>query len=109
MPTLAAPDGTQLVYDAYEPPRPRAAVLLLHGWSDHAGRWREVGERLRDGGRAAYLLDQRGHGRSGGRQGYLSRFSQLRGALQALRRPVPLRTEGRQVVLGRGFGGRVTV
>src|SRR5438132_2590347 len=72
MPTLAAPDGTQLVYDAYEPPQPRAALLLLHGWSDHAGRWREVGERLRDAGLAAYLLDQRGHGRSGGRQGYLS-------------------------------------
>jgi len=28
------PDGTQLVYDAYEPPQPRAAVLLLHDWSD---------------------------------------------------------------------------
>src|SRR5438132_505116 len=51
MPTLAAPDGTQLVYDAYEPPQPRAALLLLHGWSDHAGRWREVGERLRVAGR----------------------------------------------------------
>src|SRR5438105_4501442 len=38
MPTLAAPDGTQLVYDAYEPPQPRAAVLLLHDWSDLAGR-----------------------------------------------------------------------
>src|SRR5437660_381430 len=98
MPTLAAPDGTQLVYDAYEPPRPRAAVLLLHGWADHAGRWREVGERLRDADLAAYLLDQRGHGRSGGRPGYLSRFSQLLGDLQAFRRAVRLRTEGRQLL-----------
>src|SRR5881409_162040 len=64
MPALSAPDGTQLVYDAYEPRQARAAVLVLHGWSDHAGRWREVGERLRDAGLAAYLLDQRGHGRS---------------------------------------------
>src|SRR5437867_5846463 len=100
MPTLAAPDGTQLVYDAYEPPQPRAALLLLHGWSDHAGRWREVGERLRDAGLAAYLLDQRGHGRSGGRRGYLSRFSQLLGDLQAFRRAVRLRTQGPQVLLG---------
>src|SRR2546430_6954469 len=109
MPTLAAPDGTQLVYDAYEPPRPRAAVLLLHGWADHAGRWREVGERLRDADLAAYLLDQRGHGRSGGRPGYLSRFSQLLGDLQAFRRAVRLRTEGRQLLLGLGFGGLVTL
>ena len=41
MPSLSAPDGTQLVYDAYEPRQPRAAVLVLHGWSDHAGRWRD--------------------------------------------------------------------
>src|SRR2546430_14423088 len=109
MPTLAAPDGTQLVYDAYEPPRPRAAVLLLHGWADHAGRWREVGERLRDADLAAYLLAQRGHGRSGGRPGYLSRFSQLLGDLQAFRRAVRLRTEGRQLLLGLGFGGLVTL
>ncbi len=109
MPTLAAPDGTQLVYDAYEPPQPRAAVLLLHGWADHAGRWREVGERLRDAGLATYLLDQRGHGRSGGRPGYLSRFSQLLGDLQAFRRAVRLRTDGRQLLLGLGFGGLVAL
>src|SRR5205814_6513512 len=107
MPTLAAPDGTQLVYDAYEPPQPRAAVLLLHGWADHAGRWREVGERLRDAGLATYLLDQRGHGRSGGRPGYLSRFSQLLGDLQAFRRVVRIRTERPQVLLGISFGGLV--
>ena len=46
MPTLTAPDGTLLVYDMYEPATPRAAVLALHGWADHAGRWRDVGERL---------------------------------------------------------------
>src|SRR5881628_3078077 len=109
MPALSAPDGTQLVYDAYEPRQARAAVLVLHGWSDHAGRWREVGERLRDAGLAAYLLDQRGHGRSGGRRGYLSRFSQLLGDLQAFRRAVRLRAEGPQVLLGMGFGGLVAL
>src|SRR5439155_847741 len=94
MPTLSGPDGTQLVYDAFEPAQPRAAVLVLHGWSDHAGRWREAGERLCDAGLAAYLLDLRGHGRSGGRRGHLSRFSQLLGDLQAFRRGVRLRTAG---------------
>src|SRR5437879_13405281 len=105
MPALSAPDGAELLYDAYGRLQARAAVLVLHGWSDHAGRWREVGERLRDAGLAAYLLDQRGHGRSGGRRGYLSRFSQLLGDLQAFRRAVRLRTEGRHLLLGLGFGG----
>ncbi len=109
MPVLAAPDGTQLVFDACEPPSARAAVLILHGWSDHAGRWARLGERLREVGLAAYLLDQRGHGRSGGRRGYLSRFSQLLGDLQAFRRAVRLRTDRPQVLIGHSFGGLVAL
>jgi len=110
MPTLTAPDGTQLVYDAYEPPSPRAAILLLHGWSDHAGRWSDVGERLRDAGYSVFLLDQRGHGRSGGRRGYLSRFSQLLGDLQAFRRAVRRRhTETPHLLLAHSFGGLVAL
>jgi lysophospholipase len=110
MPTLTAPDGTQLVYDACEPPSPRAAVLLLHGWSDHAGRWSDVGERLREAGYGVYLLDQRGHGRSGGLRGHLSRFSQLLGDLQAFRRAVRRRhTETPQILLAHSFGGLVAL
>ncbi len=109
MPSLTAPDGTSLVYDAYEATAPGAAVLLLHGWSDHAGRWRETGERLRDAGYSAYALDARGHGRSGGRRGHLSRFSQLLGDLQAFRRVVRLRTERPQVLVGISFGGLVAL
>ena len=109
MPAFVAPDGTQLIYDLYEAAAPRAAVLLLHGWSDHAGRWREAGERLRDAGYSAYALDMRGHGRSGGRRGHLSRFSQLLGDLQAFRRVVRLRTERPQVLVGISFGGLVAL
>src|SRR5256712_12536270 len=109
MPTLTAPDGTQLVYDAYEATAPRAAVLALHGWFDHAGRWRETGERLCAAGYSAYRLDLRGHGRSGGRPGHLSRFSQLLGDLQAFRRVVRIRTERPQVLLGLSFGGLVAL
>lgn len=109
MATLTAPDGTQLTYDLYEAAAPRAAVLVLHGWSDHAGRWREACERLRDTGYSAYALDLRAHGRSGGRRGHLSRFSQLLGDLQAFRRVVRLRTERPHVLLGLSFGALVAL
>src|SRR5258705_2226844 len=105
MTRLNAPDGTSLVFDAYEPARPKAAVLFLHGWSDHAGRWASTGKRLEAAGFAAYLLDLRGHGRSGGARGHLSRFSQLLGDLQAFRRAVRMRTAAPQVLLGHSFGG----
>lgn len=111
MPTLVAPDGLQLAYEMFEAPsdRARGAVLFLHGWSDHAGRWLETGERLCEAGYSTYLLHLRGHGRSGGRRGHLSRFSQLLGDLQAFRRAVRARTAAPQVLLGHSFGGLIVL
>jgi lysophospholipase len=110
MADFAAPDGTTLAYDAYEPDRrPPAAILVLHGWSEHAGRYGWLGHRLEREGYATYVADLRGHGRSGGRRGHLSRFSQLLGDLQALRRLVRTRTEAPQILLGQGFGGLVAL
>ena len=109
MAQLRAPDGATLAYDAYEPARARAAILWVCGWSDHRTRWRAVGERLRDGGYAPYLLDPRGHGDSGGARGHLSRFSQLLGDLQAFRRLVRLRNAVPQVLLGHSFGGLIVL
>ncbi len=108
-----APDGTPLVYDAYEATHPGVAVLFLHDWDPEPAKPGEpsaaTGMQLRDAGYAAYFLDQRGHGRSGGRRGHLSRFSQLLGDLQAFRRAVRLRHEVPQVLVGHGFGGLVVL
>ena len=108
-----APDGTPLVYDAYEPARPSVAVLFLHDWHPQpaglAEQFAGTGTELQDAGFAAYFLDQRGHGRSGGRRGHLSRFSQLLGDLQVLRRAVRRRQDVPQVLVGDGFGGLVVL
>ncbi len=110
---INAPDGTPLVYDAYEPARPGVAALFLHDWHPEpagwADRFTELGTQLKEAGFAAYFLDQRGHGRSGGRRGHLSRFSQLLGDLQALRRAVRRRQDVPQVLVGDGFGGLVVL
>jgi acylglycerol lipase len=110
-----APDGTPLVYDAYEPARPSVAVVFLLDWHPQppsaglAEPFAETGAQLRDAGFAAYFLEQRGHGRSGGRRGHLSRFSQLLGDLQVLRRAVRRRQDVPQVLVGQGFGGLVVL
>ena len=106
---VSAPDGTPLVYDAYEPSSPRAAVLCLPDWTDRPNQWSATGSRLSDAGFATYILDQRGHGRSGGRRGHLSRFSQLLGDLQAVRRAVRRRHDVPQAIWGHGFGGLIAL
>ena len=104
-----APDGTPLVYDAYEPSTPaRVALLVLSDWQP-VELWTKSGAQLKEQGFAVYFLDQRGHGRSGGQRGHLSRFSQLLGDLQAFRRAVRRRLDAPQVLVGHGFGGLVVL
>lgn len=110
MQRFAAPDGSTLVYDAYEPDGgTRAALLVTHGWGEHGGRYRWLGEQLRHEGIAVYAADVRGHGRSAGRRGHLSRFSQLLGDLQAFCRAVHARRAAPQVLFGHGFGALVVL
>jgi len=108
---INAPDGTPLIFDAYEPAQAHVAVLFLHDWYPPglSDRWAPLGTQLRNAGFAAYFLDQRGQGRSGGRRGHLSRFSQLLGDLQAFRRAVRQRQDVPQVLVGHGFGGLVVL
>ena len=109
-----APDGTPLVYDAYEPTSAaRLALLVLSDWQPQrttgTDPWADGAAQLTDQGIASYFLDQRGHGRSGGHRGHLSRFSQLLGDLQAFRRAVRRRLDAPQVLAGHGFGGLVVL
>jgi alpha-beta hydrolase superfamily lysophospholipase len=106
---LTAPDGTALYYQAFEPAAPKLVAIFLPGWSDHAGRWSYVGEQLSRAGIATYLLDLRGQGRSGGRRGHLSRFSQLLGDLKVLRRLARQRHPVPQVLIGHSFGALVAL
>lgn len=58
-------DGTQLrVYTWTPTGAPRAVVQLVHGASEHAGRYRRFANLLTDAGYAVFAHDQRGHGRS---------------------------------------------
>src|SRR3546814_10734111 len=54
--------------------RPRAVVLLAHGYAEHAGRYAHVAKRLTGSGYAVYAIDHWGHDRSGGEGGFVPRF-----------------------------------
>lgn len=80
-------DGTRLLVRHWLPDeaaaggawagRPWAHVLLVHGLSDHSGRYEHVGDQLAAAGLDTWSFDLRGNGRSGGRRGHAERWSQL--------------------------------
>jgi lysophospholipase len=66
--------GIRLYYRAWELPRARAAIAIVHGMGEHGGRYESVADRLAAYGFSTFALDLRGHGLSDGRRGHVSRF-----------------------------------
>ncbi len=63
--TLLDADGVEIFYRSWLPASPpQAIVLVLHGMSEHSGRYQRFGEALAAAGFAAYADDHRGFGRT---------------------------------------------
>ena len=59
-----------------------AAVVLVHGFGEHSGRYENVGPALSARGIAVHAYDQRGHGRSAGRRGHIDAWADYHGDLE---------------------------
>ena len=57
--------------------KPKALVLLVHGYGEHCGRYRHVIARLTAHGYAVFTLDHRGHGKSEGVRAYCDTLDQF--------------------------------
>ncbi len=64
-------------------------VLVIHGLAEHADRYDHFGAALAAAGFSVTLLELRGHGHSGGKRGYVGRWSEyvddVRAAVATLR------------------------
>jgi alpha-beta hydrolase superfamily lysophospholipase len=54
---------------------PRAAMLIVHGVAEHIGRYEHVGAYFAGHGIDVVGFDLRGHGRSGGKRGFIDSWS----------------------------------
>ncbi len=61
---LQAGDGQRLAWRRWLPADVRATVQIVHGASEHAGRYERLAAELTGRGLAVYALDLRGHGRT---------------------------------------------
>src|SRR5690606_4027887 len=78
--TLQTSDGLALQVHHSSARQPvRAALLLIHGMSEHAARYAAFGEVLTAAGIEFYAPDLRGHGLTGRQQGLLGHFADHEG------------------------------
>lgn len=57
-------DGKKLHYEAYEKLLSRGSIVILHGFTESAEKFRETAYYLRKAGYSVFSVDLRGHGKS---------------------------------------------
>jgi len=89
---------------------PWAAVLLVHGLGEHAGRYDHVARRMAAAGIDVHGYDHRGFGASSGPRAYVRRWSLLHDDLQARLEAVRAAAGGLPVVMyGHSMGGLIVL
>jgi alpha-beta hydrolase superfamily lysophospholipase len=79
----AAPDGVRLWQERDVPDGARASLVLVHGYGDHLGRYRNFRDAMLADRLAVHAYDVRGHGRSDGTRGGVRAFSDYTAELGA--------------------------
>ncbi len=106
--TLGFPDGVELRFKWWEAPDPKADVVLVHGYSEHYGRYAHVAEYLNSLGYSMWSVDFHGHGTSPGMRGYVNRIDDYVGAVHALIRGAKkLGGRSKFFLLGHSMGGLI--
>lgn len=104
-------DGEQLFYQSWQTSREaQATLIIVHGFSDHSSRYRNLVRGLVPRGIIVYAFDQIGHGQSPGKRGHIDSFSRYRQDLRAFVQFVNEREEGRPLFLfGHSMGGLIVL
>jgi len=75
---LKTKDGLTLLVRTWYPAVPNGTLLaILHGIGEHGGRYEHVAQYFISMGFTVSALDQRGHGKSGGRRVYTKHYDDL--------------------------------
>ena len=61
---IFTPDNRKLHYEAYEKTLSRGSIVILHGFTESAEKFREMAYYFRKAGYSVFSLDMEGHGKS---------------------------------------------
>jgi alpha-beta hydrolase superfamily lysophospholipase len=101
----------EIYYQRWVPDVAVATVVIAHGVAEHSGRYRHVGEFLAGRGYDTWVLDHRGHGRSGGRRVFVERFGAFVADLETLRLRAVAEggAERPRFLIGHSMGGAIAL
>jgi alpha-beta hydrolase superfamily lysophospholipase len=89
---------------------PKAVIILIHGLSDHTGRYRHVGSFFAAAGYALIIADLRGHGKTFGKRGHFPSFETIMGDISLFLEEARLRHPKLPVILyGHSMGGNLAL
>ncbi len=106
--SLEGSGGLCLFRRTWLPPEPQRAMLIIHGFAEHSGRYEAPSAWFAARGCAVHAYDQRGHGRSDGTRGHVERFDEFLDDAAILLDAVKSEHPGLPVVLvGHSMGGLI--
>ncbi len=113
-PIFERPDGAVLQGRVWNPPAGTEVVgriVVVHGFSEHAGRYDGLAGVLSAAGYRIVAYDQRGHGSSSGRRGVMHDFGEFVDDLIAVHDWTLTEVEapGAPILFGHSFGGLVSL
>lgn len=77
--TFTGVGNLNLYYQTWQPSKPACAnLIIVHGLGSHSDTLTPVASHFLNRGYAIYDFDLRGHGRSAGKRGYISQWSEFR-------------------------------
>ena len=103
------PDGLSLYEQCWLPAgESTAVVLLVHGFTEHSGRYAQVAGELNRQGYAVYAMDLRGHGKSEGDRVFVRTFDDYLADLDQFLGRVRQREPDKPLFLfGHSMGGTI--
>jgi alpha-beta hydrolase superfamily lysophospholipase len=105
---FSSSDGLSLFRRSWLPERTTRALLVVHGFGEHSGRYDELAAWFADRGCAVHAFDLRGHGRSAGTRTHVDDFEDYLADVERLHELV--RDEHPELpltLLGHSMGGLI--
>jgi len=87
----------------------RWTFVVVHGLGEHSGRYQHLAAWFAPLGATVYAMDQRGHGRSGGKRGHAPGLNALLEDIDVVVVRARVQDGGPLVLIGHSFGGLLAI